>query len=153
MLIAHKIALDPNNVQTTYFVGIEDLNVRGMMTNRHLSRSVADMGFFEFHRQLNYKAAQRGGVTVAADRWYPSSRTCSICGHKLETLPLSVREGTYPECSAVHDRELNAAINLKNMAVSSTVSACGEESSGLGRKLKAKTGLNETGIQHKTTYG
>jgi len=119
-------------------IGIEDLNVKGMMANRHLSRSVANMGFFEFKRQLNYKAARRGGVVVVADCWYPSSKTCSDCGHKLQALPLSVREWTCPECGVVHDRDVNAAINLKNLAVSSTVSACGEEGSGLGRKLKAK---------------
>ena len=120
-------------------IGIEDLNVRGMMANRHLSRSVADMGFFEFRRQLEYKAAQRGGVVVVvADRWFPSSKTCSCCGHKLETLPLSVREWTCPACGSIHDRDVNAAINLKNLAVSSMASACGEEGSGLGRKLKTK---------------
>ena len=102
-------------------IGIEDLNVRGMIKNRHLARSVADMGFFEFRRQLEYKAAMRGGQIVVADRFYPSSKTCSACGHKLEVLPLSVREWTCPACTTRHDRDENAAINLKNMAVSSTV--------------------------------
>jgi putative transposase len=119
-------------------IGIEDLNVRGMVKNRHLSRAVSDMGFFEFRRQLDYKAAQRGGMIVVADRWYPSSKTCSCCGHKLETLPLSVREWTCPECGSVHDRDVNAAMNLRNLAVSSTVSACGEEGSGSGRKTRTK---------------
>ncbi|MBW4048492.1 MAG: IS200/IS605 family element transposase accessory protein TnpB [Proteobacteria bacterium] len=119
-------------------IGIEDLNVRGMVKNRHLSRAVSDMGFFEFRRQLDYKAAKRGGMIVVADRWYPSSKTCSCCGHKLETLPLSVREWTCPECGSVQDRDVNAAINLRNLAVSSTVSACGEEGSGSGRKTRTK---------------
>lgn len=119
-------------------IGIEDLNVRGMVKNRHLSRAVSDMGFFEFRRQLDYKAAQRGGVVVVVDRWYPSSKTCSACGHKLETLPLAVREWTCPSCGVAHDRDVNAAVNLRNMAVSSTVSACGEEGSGFGRKTKTK---------------
>lgn len=119
-------------------IGIEDLNVRGMVKNRHLSRAVSDMGFFEFRRQLDYKAARRGGMIVVADRWYPSSKTCSGCGHKLETLPLSVREWACPACGSAHDRDVNAAINLKNLAVSSTVSACGEEGSGSGRKTRTK---------------
>lgn len=120
-------------------IGIEDLNVKGMVKNRRLSRAVSDMGFFEFRRQLEYKAAQRAGVVVvAADRWYPSSKTCSACGHKLEALPLSVRHWTCPQCNAVHDRDVNAAINLKNLAVSSTVSACGEEGSGPRRKTRVK---------------
>ena len=119
-------------------IGIEDLNVRGMVKNRHLSRAVSDMGFFEFRRQLDYKTAQRGGLVVVADRWYPSSKTCADCGHKLEALPLSVREWTCPECGSIHDRDVNAALNLKNLAVSSTVSVCGEESAGSGRKTRVK---------------
>lgn len=134
-------------------IGIEDLNVKGMMANRHLARSVADMGFFEFRRQLEYKAEQRGGVIVVTDRWYPSSKTCSCCGHKLETLPLSVRDWSCPACGAVHDRDVNAAINLKNLAVSSTVSACGEEGSGLGRKLKTKPASVKQESSSKATYG
>ncbi len=70
-------------------------------------------------------------MIVVADRWYPSSKTCSCCGHKLDILPLSVREWVCPECGSVHDRDVNAAINLRNLAVSSTVSACGEEGSGV----------------------
>ena len=119
-------------------IGIEDLNVRGMVKNRHLARSIADMCFFEFRRQLEYKAAMRGGRIVVVDRFYPSSKTCSDCGHKLDELQLSVRKWTCPACGSVHDRDVNAAINLKNMAVSSTVSACGEEGSGLGHKTQVK---------------
>ena len=119
-------------------IGIEDLNVRGMVKNRRLSRSIADMGFFKFRRQLEYKAAMRGGQVVVADRFYPSSKTCSGCGHKLESLPLSVRNWACPICGISHDRDVNAAINLKNMAVSSTVSACGEEGSGRRRKTAVK---------------
>jgi putative transposase len=114
------------------------LNVRGMVKNRHLSRAVSDMGFFEFRRQLDYKAAMRGGQIVVADRFYPSSKTCSGCGHRLEALPLAVRDWMCPACGTRHARDVNAAINLKNMAVSSTASACGEEGSGLGRNLKTK---------------
>jgi putative transposase len=134
-------------------IGIEDLNVKGMVKNRHLSRAVSDMGFFEFRRQLEYKAAARGGVIVVADRWYPSSKTCSGCGHKLETLPLAVREWTCPACVLVHDRDVNAAINLKNMAVSSTVSACGEEGSGSGRKTRTKPASVKQESSSKATYG
>uniref|UniRef100_UPI00262614F5 RNA-guided endonuclease InsQ/TnpB family protein n=2 Tax=Acidiferrobacter sp. TaxID=1872107 RepID=UPI00262614F5 len=139
----HKLTTDLT--RRFHTIGIEDLNVRGMMANRHLARSIADMSFFEFRRQLEYKAAMRGGVVQVADRFYASSKTCSACGHKLDALPLSVREWTCPACGVIHDRDLNAAINLKNMAVSSTVAACGpamrpamEEGSGLRRKTKTK---------------
>lgn len=119
-------------------IGIEDLNVKGMVKNRHLARCVADMGFFEFRRQLEYKEQMRGGTVVVADRWFASSKTCSDCGHKLDALPLAVRQWRCPACGVVHDRDVNAAINLKNMAVSSTVSACGEEGAGGGRKIAVK---------------
>jgi len=117
---------------------IEDLNVEGMVKNRRLARSIADMGFFECRRQLDYKANMRGGQIIVADRWFASSKTCSDCGHKLDVLPLSVRQWTCPACGAAHDRDVNAAINLKNLAVSSTVSACGEEGAGLNRKIQVK---------------
>ncbi|MBO0612402.1 RNA-guided endonuclease InsQ/TnpB family protein [Thiothrix fructosivorans] len=123
-------------------IGIEDLNVSGMVKNRHLSRAISDMGFFEFRRQLEYKAGIRGSVVVVADRFFASSKTCSAsgCGHKVDKLLLSVREWICPVCGAVHDRDVNAAKNLQeyasatlsNHAVSSTVSACGGEGSGLG---------------------
>jgi putative transposase len=119
-------------------IGIEDLNVKGMMQNRHLSRAIADMSFFEFRRQLEYKAEMRGGQIVVADRFFASSKTCSACGHKLETLSMSVRQWTCPHCETEHDRDVNAAINLRNNAVSSTVSACGEEGAGRSRKTPVK---------------
>ncbi|MBD3738992.1 MAG: IS200/IS605 family element transposase accessory protein TnpB, partial [Pseudomonas balearica] len=70
-------------------IGLEDLNVRGMMANRHLARSIADMSFHEFRRQLEYKAERRGGHVVVADRWFPSSKTCSACGAVQEAMSLS----------------------------------------------------------------
>jgi putative transposase len=132
-------------------IGIEDLNVRGMMKNRHLARSIADMSFFEFRRQLEYKADLRGGQVVAADRFFASSKTCSACGHKLETLPLSVRQWTCPHCGAHHDRDVNAAINLKQYAVSSTVSACGEEGAGRCRKTAVKPASKKQESNSKPT--
>lgn len=119
-------------------IGIEDLNVRGMMANRHLARSIADMSFHEFRRQLEYKAERRGGLVVVADRWFPSSKTCSACGSAQEAMPLSVRQWICPDCGARHDRDLNAARNLATYAASSAVSACGEEGSGCGRTTAAK---------------
>ncbi len=109
-----------------------------MVKNYYLDRSIAAMGFFELRRQLEYKTAMRGSQLVIADRFYPSSKMCSDCGYKLDELPLSVREWTCPSCGTHHDRDVNAAINLKNMAVSSTVSVCGEEGSGCIRKNAVK---------------
>lgn len=127
-------------------IGIEDLNVKGMLGNRCLSRAIADMGFGELRRQLEYKTAWRGGQIVVVDRWYPSSKICSCCGVKIETLSLSQRHWDCPACGAMHDRDINAAINLRNMAVSSTVSACRGEGSGPAQ-AQGETGPGEAGIQ------
>lgn len=132
----HKLTTDLT--RRFHTIGIEDLNVRGMVKNRHLARSIADMSFFELRRQLEYKADMRGGEIVVADRFYASSKTCSACGHKLEVLPLSVRQWTCPACGSIHDRDINAAVNLCHIAVSSTVSVCGEEGAGHRRKTMAK---------------
>ncbi|MCY0858743.1 RNA-guided endonuclease InsQ/TnpB family protein [Cupriavidus sp. D39] len=138
----HKLTSDL--ARRFHTIGIEDLNVRGMTKNRHLARSVADVGFFEFRRQMEYKAAMLGGVVVVADRWFANSKTCSCCGYKMDALPLSVREWTCPSCGTPHDRDVTAAINLRSYAVSSTVSAYGEEGSGPGGK---ETSLDEAGSQ------
>ncbi len=141
----HKLTSDLT--RRFHTIAIEDLNVRGMVKNRHLSRWIADMGFFEFRRQLGYKAAMRGGVVVVANRFFASSKTCSACGYQRDNLPLAVREWTCPACGTVHDRDVNAARNLlaHGLAVlnSSTASsagcqACGEEGSGAGRKTGVK---------------
>jgi len=119
-------------------IGIEDLNIKGMLRNRKLARSIADMGWSEFRRQLLYKAAWHGGQVIMVDRWYPSSKTCSICGHVLEALALAQRNWTCALCGAAHDRDVNAAVNLMNMAVSSPVTACGGKGAGLAHKRQAK---------------
>jgi len=134
-------------------IGIEALHVRGMMKNRRLARSIADMSFYEFRRQVEYKTERRGGIVIVADRWFASSKICSCCDYKLDILPLSVREWICPSCHIKHDRELNAAVNLRNMAVSSTVSACGEEGAGLGRKTKVKPPSVKQEVNTIATYG
>lgn len=105
-------------------VVIEDLNVSGMMANRKLAKAVQDMGFYEFRRQLEYKTKLYGSKLVVVDRWFPSSKTCSCCGAKKETLSLSERVFNCKHCGLEIDRDLNAAINLRN-AASHVVSACG----------------------------
>ena len=92
---------------------IEDLNVKGMMKNKHLSDAVRKQGFYEFRRQLEYKCKFRGIALVIADRFYPSSRKCSCCGEIKTDLKLSDR--IYKcSCGLVMDRDLNASINLAN---------------------------------------
>ena len=119
-------------------IGIEDLNVRGMARNRCLARSIMDGSFFEFRRQLDYKARFYGASVVIADRWFPSSKTCSCCGSVKAELDLSQRVFRCEHCGFVADRDWNAAKNLERLAASSAVSACGEERSGAVRKNRVK---------------
>lgn len=107
-------------------VVIEDLNVVGMLKNHKLAKSVSDASMSELHRQISYKAAWRGVSVVTADRWFPSSKTCSRCGKRKAVLSLETRTYVCESCGLVEYRDLNAACNLRNLAVSSTVSACGE---------------------------
>ena len=96
-----------------YRVVIEDLNVKGMMKNKHLSDAIRKQGFYEFKRQLEYKCKFRGIQLVVADRFYPSSKTCSQCGEVKKDLKLKDR--VYKcSCGLSIDRDLNASINLKN---------------------------------------
>ena len=104
---------------------IEDLNVSGMMKNRKLSRAISDLGMYEIKRQLEYKCKWNGIKLVIADRFFPSSKLCSCCGTTNTELTIADREWTCT-CGTTHDRDFNAAVNLKNYAVSSTVKVCGE---------------------------
>ena len=96
----------------------EDLNVAGMLRNRRLARRIAGAGFGEIRRQLGYKSAWNGGQLVLADRWYPSSKTCSGCGVVKAKLPLRTRVFRCEACGLVLDRDLNAARNLAALAAS-----------------------------------
>ncbi len=97
-------------------VVIEDLNVAGMLKNEKLARSISDIGFGTIRRQLEYKAIRYNTQLIVADRWYASTKLCSKCDHKNELLQLSDRYWTCPNCKAFHDRDINAAINLKRLA-------------------------------------
>lgn len=97
-------------------VAIEDLNVNGMMKNRCLAQAISDVGFREFRRQLTYKTSRLGEQLFIADRFFPSSRLCHFCGTINSELTLDDRKWICG-CGAVHDRDLNAAINLRNLAV------------------------------------
>jgi putative transposase len=123
--------------KTKSIVVIEDLNVAGMLKNHHLAQAIGDVGFGEFRRQLTYKAAWYGCRVLVASRWEPSSKTCSGCGWVDEDLTLADRTFRCEDCGLVVDRDLNAAINLAELAKlagssSERQNACGEESAGLG---------------------
>jgi putative transposase len=104
---------------------IEDLNVAGMVRNRPLAKAISDCGWGTFRRMIEYKAARAGRHLIVIDRWYPSSKTCSVCGHLLAALRLSTRTWQCPSCGTRHDRDINAAKNI--LAAGLAVSACGAD--------------------------
>jgi putative transposase len=97
-------------------IGIESLNVSGMMKNRHQARAIQEQNLSALLFQIQYKAERQGATIVKADRWYPSSKTCSRCGHIKRDLKLSDRIYKCPVCGAEIDRDVNAAINLMRLA-------------------------------------
>ena len=128
----HKLSTDL--VTRFDVICVEDLNLRGMVKNHNLARSLHDASIGTAIRMIEEKAARYGKTVVKIDRWFPSSKTCSDCGYIVEKLPLSVREWSCPECGTIHDRDANAAANI--LAVGQTVSAHG----GTVRRSRAKAG-------------
>ena len=139
----HKLTSDMTRRFHTVCIG--DLHAWAGVRNRYLAHSIADMGFPEFYRQLEYKSVARGGIVVVAENcfgvnklWYPNE-------HKRELFSLFVHDGTCPAREAGNQHDVNPAINLRNYAVSSTVSACGEDGSGSGRK----SGVNPASVKQE----
>src|SRR5437660_1990807 len=119
---------------------IEDLNVAGMVRNRSLAKAISDCGWGTFRRMVEYKAARAGRHLVVIDRWYPSSKTCSACGHLLADLSISTRTWQCPSCGTRHDRDINAAKNIlaAGLAVAgdSPGHACGADVRPQGNPLR-----------------
>jgi len=128
-----NIRQDTLHKVTTYLaknhskVIIEDLCVSGMLKNRQLARAIADVGFYKFRRQLEYKCEWYGSELVIVSRTFPSSKMCSRCGHRNKELSLSEREYHCEQCGLEIDRDLNAALNLVAVSLPETENACGEE--------------------------
>lgn len=114
-------------------IGIEDLNIRGMLRNHHLAKSIADAGWGQFRQFLAYKAAWAGGTIVKHDRWFASSKTCHVCGEHNKSLKLSDRVWVCLRCNVVHDRDHNAAMNLKPSTAGAAESNAGGDMSSAVR--------------------
>ena len=110
----HKLSF--NLIKNHDVIAIEDLNVKGMVKNRKLSKAISDSSWSTFTTMLAYKAEWYGKALIKVDRWYPSSKTCSGCGHLLTKaeLPLQVRSWNCPSCLQSNDRDINASINILN---------------------------------------
>ncbi len=107
----HKLSrklVDENQV-----IVVENLNVKGMVRNHKLAKAISDVGWGTFINFLSYKLDREGKVLVEIDRWFPSSKTCSECLYQIDQLPLDVRSWTCPSCGTNHDRDENAAINIR----------------------------------------
>ncbi|MEO9028907.1 MAG: RNA-guided endonuclease TnpB family protein [Ktedonobacteraceae bacterium] len=106
----HK--LSTRLIRENQTICVETLAVKNMVKNHRLAKAISDVGWSAFVSQLEYKAAWYGRNVVKIDRWYPSSKRCSNCGHMLDSLPLEVRQWTCPACGVTHDRDSNAAKNV-----------------------------------------
>ncbi len=139
--------LSTHLAKTKRVIVVEDLNVSGMLRNRRLARHITDSGWSAFRRMLEYKCVWYGSSLQVANRFYPSSKTCSACGHVLEKLSLHIREWACPGCGAHHDRDVNAARNLAALTAcrSSTASSAGIYARGDGGSGPAPVPVDEAG--------
>ena len=117
-------------------IAVEDLAVKNMIRNRKLAKVISDCGWGTFRAMLEYKAARYGRRVIIADRWYPSSKTCSACGYLLASLSLTIRTWQCPSCGTRHDRDINAAKNIlaagRAVAGGNPGHACGADVSHSG---------------------
>jgi putative transposase len=134
--------------KTKSAVVLEDLNVSGMMKNHHLAQAIADVGLYEFRRQLTYKGEWYGCEVLFADRFYPSTKRCSRCGNVKAGLDLSERVYECEVCGLIIDRDLNAASNLERLTTASSagIDACGE-----GVRPGHPAVLDEAGTEPQST--
>ena len=134
-----KTLIDENQVIIT-----ESLAVKNMIQNHCLAKSIQDASWGELLRQLAYKAEWYGRTLYQIDRWFPSSKTCNSCQFVVDSLPLNIREWTCPKCHKHHDRDANAAMNirdkgLKDLEDMKSVSGCGIQSDLKQKRVKAST--------------
>jgi len=104
-------------VNENQIVVVENLHVKGMVRNHNLAKAISDVGWGMFTNFLAYKLERKGGMLVEIDRWFPSSKLCSNCYHQVEQMPLDVREWTCPHCGTHHDRDGNAATNIREEGI------------------------------------
>ncbi|MEH2325818.1 MAG: RNA-guided endonuclease TnpB family protein [Nostoc sp.] len=142
-------------VNDSQIIVVENLNVKGMVRNRKLSKSISDVGWGMFVNFLSYKLKHKDGQLVEIGRFFPSSKTCSCCGHVVDMLPLDIREWDCPICNTHHSRDGNAALNIRTEGLRILLSVDGgnpvlaESRRRKTNKLQSgKALVNETGSPH-----
>lgn len=136
----HK--LSTRIINENQVIVLETLNVSGMVRNRKLARVISQQGWSQFVTFLKYKGIMYGREVIQVDRFYPSSKTCSSCGSIQTSLPLNIREWTCPDCGTTHDRDINAAINLKALGTSASAFGGGVRPACGRSPLKKETALS-----------
>ena len=111
----HKISDEITNLYD--FIAVENLNIKGLIKNKHLSKSIANASWGKFINLLTYKAENKGKTLMQIDKFFPSSQICSNCGSNTGKKPLHIRSFTCPNCNTKHHRDLNASINIRNYAL------------------------------------
>lgn len=117
-------------------IAIEDLNIKGMVQNSHLSKAISDVAWSSFVTKLKYKANWYGKEVIIIDRFFPSSKTCNVCNYIKEKLSLEKRSWTCPRCNTAHDRDVNAAKNILQRAL--TIQSSGTDDYRNGTKVRPK---------------
>ena len=125
-------------VNENQVIAVENLNIKGMVKNHNLAKAISDVGWGMFCTMLKYKTESEGKQYIEIDRWFPSSKTCHVCLNRVENLSLDVRAWTCRHCGTHHDRDVNAAINIRNealriLALGTSASACGGDVSRSGK--------------------
>ena len=126
-------------VNENQIVVVENLHVKGMVRNHNLAKAISDVGWGMFTNFLAYKLERKGGMLVEIDRWFPSSKLCSNCYHQVEQMPLDVREWTCPHCGTHHDRDGNAATNIREEGIR-LLQVDGTSISAVGGEVRPKGG-------------
>ena len=104
-------------VDESQVIAVENLNTKGMVRNRKLSKAISDVGWSIFVNFLTYKLDRKEGKLVEIDRFFPSCKKCSCCGHVVDQLPLDIREWDCPKCGTHHDRDGNGALNIRTEGI------------------------------------
>jgi putative transposase len=136
-------------VNENQVVVVETLHVKGMVRNHNLAKAISDVGWGMFTNFLAYKLEKKGGKLVEIDRWFPSSKLCSNCYHQVEEMPLDVREWTCPHCGTNHDRDGNAATNIRAEGIR-MLQVDGTSISAVGGEVRPKGGRKSV-LRHSLT--